>query len=174
MKETRISTDRLTLFPLSIDQLRAYIDKPNKPNQMIGALVSRRILTERLRRALKMKIAKMAKANVDEHHWLTYWLIVINEDGFGAGLVGFKGVPNEAGEVEIGYGIDPDYQGKGHVTEAVKALIDWAFQSDTCMSVLAPDTERENVASNRVLEKVGMYIYFESEDTLSWRINKVV
>ena len=141
---------------------------------MIGASVSRRILTERLRRAIKMKIAKMTEADVHEHFWFTYWLIVINEDGFGAGMAGFKGVPNEAGEVEIGYGIDPEYQGKGYVTEAAKSLIGWAFQRNGCLSVLAPDTKRENAASNRVLEKVGMHIYYESEDALSWRIDKAV
>jgi RimJ/RimL family protein N-acetyltransferase len=115
----------------------------------------------------------MAAVKEEDHPWLTYWIIVLDEDGFGAGMAGFKGVPDEAGEVEIGYGIDPAYQGRGYMTEAVGALIEWAFQEERCRSVIAPDTERANVASNKVLSKVGMHVYEESEDARSWRIDRV-
>jgi hypothetical protein len=166
---SKILTDRLTLISLSIDQLRAYHDGAG---ELEGIPVSRAILTDRLQRAIGMKIDKMAEANPSEHSWVTYWLIVVREDRFGAGMAGFKGVPNEAGEVEIGYGIDPAYQGEGHMTEAVRGLIEWAFQDERCLSVIAPDTERANVASNRVLEKVDMHVYKETPDALSWRIDR--
>jgi ribosomal-protein-alanine N-acetyltransferase len=97
-----IPTDRLTLMPLSIDQLHDYLDGAQA---LEGMRVSRALLTERLRRAIGIKIERMAAAEEDDHPWLTYWLIVVSEDGFGAGMAGFKGVPNEAGEVEIGYGL---------------------------------------------------------------------
>jgi RimJ/RimL family protein N-acetyltransferase len=164
-----ITTDRLTLIPLGIDQLRAYLDGAQ---ELAGIPVSRVMQTDRLRRAIGMKIENMVATNPSNHPWLTYWLIVIREDGFGAGMAGFKGVPDEVGEVEIGYGIDPGYQGKGYTTEAVKALIERAFQDERCRSVSAPNTERGNVASNKVLKKVGMSVYEESEDSLSWRIDK--
>jgi RimJ/RimL family protein N-acetyltransferase len=166
----KIPTDRLTMTPLRIDDLRAYLDGAQ---ELMGMPVSRAILTDRLRRAIGMKIDKMAAVKEEDHPWLTYWIIVLDEDGFGAGMAGFKGIPNEAGEVEIGYGIDPAYQGRGYMTEAVGALIGWAFQEERCRSVIAPDTERANVASNKVLSKVGMHVYEESEDARSWRIDRV-
>jgi GNAT superfamily N-acetyltransferase len=167
----KIPTDRLTMTPLRIDDLRAYLDGAQ---ELMGMPVSRAILTDRLRRAIGMKIDKMQAVDPGEHPWLTYWLIVVNEDDFGVGMAGFKGVPDEAGEVEIGYGIDPAYQGRGYMTEAVGALIEWAFQEERCRSVIAPDTDRANVASNRVLAKVGMHVFEESADSLSWRIDKSV
>jgi RimJ/RimL family protein N-acetyltransferase len=123
-----------------------------------------------------MKLSKMSTAKENDHLWLTYWLVVVDslaDDGlFGAGLLGFKGCPDRNGEVEIGYGIDPDYQNKGYTTEAVRAMIAWAFQDPQCKSVIAPNTQRTNLASNRVLAKVGMRIYRETADALFWRIDR--
>jgi ribosomal-protein-alanine N-acetyltransferase len=167
-----IDTIRLKLFPLSNEELQFYLEQPEKFERSDIPTISRRILTENLERAIRMKIEKMMIADEMDHPWYTYWLILIKEDGFGAGMVGFKGVPNQDGEVEIGYGIDPHYQGRGYMTEAVSALIAWAFQDPQCNSVIAPDTERSNRASNRVLEKAGMHMYQETENQMSWRIDK--
>jgi RimJ/RimL family protein N-acetyltransferase len=119
-----------------------------------------------------MKLAKMGDTEEAEHVWLTYWLIVVRKFHFGAGLVGFKGSPDQHGEVEIGYGIDPDYQGQGYMTEAVTTMMDWAFQDKACNSIVAIDVQKPNIASRRVLEKVGMTVYEESEGTLSYRIDR--
>jgi ribosomal-protein-alanine N-acetyltransferase len=74
--------------------------------------------------------------------------------------------------VEIGYGIDPYTRRQGYTTEAVQALIDWAFSHPECRSIVAPGTLKANIASNRVLEKVGMWVVDESADTLSWAITR--
>ncbi len=59
------------------------------------------------------------------------------------------------------------------MTEAAKGLIAWAFQDARCQAVIAPDTKRWNVASQHVLEKVGMRVYGETLEALDWRIDKV-
>ena len=71
----------------------------------------------------------------------------------GVGRLGFKGFPDEKGSTEIGCGIDPAYQGKGYMSEAVQALIDWAFTHPFCKVITA--TPVENPASKRLLEKPG-------------------
>ncbi|NIM95276.1 MAG: GNAT family N-acetyltransferase [Anaerolineales bacterium] len=172
MENLNINTERILLFPLNLDQLRFYLEDPERLEESLGIPVSSLINTEKLRRALGMKIQKMGVADESDHVWYTYWLIVIRDTEFGAGMVGFKGLPNEKGEVEIGYGIDPDCQGHGYMTEAVGTLIGWAFQQESCRSVIAQYTNRLNVASNRVLEKVGMRVYRETDEALSWRIDK--
>ena len=171
---TQIQTERLRLIPLTLDQLQNYIAGPEVLKQELGFDVSREIVTDRLRRAIAMKIAKMERAALSEYGWYTYWLIVIEDSPFGAGLAGFKGPPNAQGQAEIGYGIDPAYQNNGYMTEAVKALIEWAFQDTRCRSVIAPDTKKWNVGSNHVLKKVGMRIYGETEEALNWRIDKAI
>ena len=120
----------------------------------------------------------MKAANVLDHAWFSYWLLVVStgepgsQSNFGAGLLGFKGLPDPNGEAEIGYGIDPKYQGQGFTTEGVQALIAWAFQDPRCKAVIAPNTLKDNLASNRVLAKVGMIIEHEGELTNDWRLDK--
>jgi ribosomal-protein-alanine N-acetyltransferase len=161
---------------IQTEQLSLYLAAPQQLEQKLGFPVSRRIVTDRVRRAIGMKLSRMALAKEKNHQWHTYWLIVVGSVAgngpFGAGLVGFKGCPDSNGEVEIGYGIDPNYRNKGYTTEAVQAMIAWAFQEPQCMSVIAPNTQRINLASNRVLAKVGMRIYAETDDALFWRIDK--
>jgi ribosomal-protein-alanine N-acetyltransferase len=170
IRKFAILTTRLTLLPLSLEELQLYLEHSSKPEAADKLMISQRLMTENLERAINLKIGKMRDAEEADHLWYTYWLIQIKADGFGAGMVGFKGLPDEQGEVEIGYGMDPHYRNRGFMTEAVNALITWAFQHAECRSVIAPETERLNVASNRVLEKVGMEVYDATETTLSWRV----
>ena len=61
----------------------------------------------------------------------------------------------EGPKVGIGYGSARAYWGKGYVTEATCAVIQWAFQQPSIYRVYAT-TDVENIASRRVMEKVGM------------------
>jgi nucleoside-diphosphate-sugar epimerase len=169
---TLIQTGRLQLIPLTLEQLQNYITNPTKLEQKLGFAVSREIVTDRLRRAIAMKVGKMERVPPLEHEWYTYWLIVLKDQPFGAGLAGFKGLPDAQGQAEIGYGIDPICQNKGYMTEAVKALIEWAFQDARCRAVIAPDTKKWNTASNHVLKKAGMQVYGETKDALDWRMDE--
>ncbi len=167
-----LNTERLDLFPLSPAQLELYLEQPAQLEQELGFTVSRAIVTERVERAIRMKLAKMAHIEQARLAWYTYWLLVIRAAPFGAGLAGFKGFPDQNGDAEIGYGIDPGCQGQGYTTEAVRCLINWAFQEPACRSVVARDTKKWNVASHRVLAKVGMQVYEESEDALWLRVER--
>ncbi len=167
-----ILTPRLKLIALTPEQLVLYLEAPNRLERALGFPVARDILTEIVQRAIRIKLSKMAQAPAQDYAWYTYWLVVPADRPYGAGLAGFKGAPDGQGEVELGYGIDPACQGQGYATETARALIAWAFRSPACTSVIAPNTKRSNVASNRVLEKVGMRVYAETADAISWRIDK--
>ena len=65
----------------------------------------------------------------------------------------FKGLSTD-GIAEIGYGISEEYQNNGYATEAVKAVLEWAFSHPKVSSVEA-ETDSDNTASKRVLEKCG-------------------
>ncbi|MEP7136914.1 MAG: GNAT family N-acetyltransferase [Chloroflexota bacterium] len=58
-------------------------------------------------------------------------------------------------KVGVGYVIARAHWGKGYMPEATRAIIEWAFQQPAIYRVYAT-TDVENVASQRVLEKVGM------------------
>jgi len=82
------------------------------------------------------------------------------------GGIGFKSSPNERGEVEIGYGISGSFQGRGVATEAVLALCELARRG--ARAVIA-ETDIENVASQRVLEKSGFRIEAQGVALIRWR-----
>jgi len=165
-----ILTQRLQLIPLDLTQLELALQNIEALETPLNAIMMRSWMTDRVRRAIGMKIDKMRKANISQHDWLTYWLIVIKDENVGAGMLGFKGFPDENGSTEIGYGIDEAYQGKGYMREAVQALIDWAFTHPFCNVITA--SEVENPASRRLLEKLGAQLVSASDHSTSWEIRK--
>lgn len=68
---------------------------------------------------------------------------------------GFKGGPDDAGAVEIGYEIASELWNQGFATEAARAMIAYAFTHPTVQAVIA-HTLAETNASNAVLQKLGM------------------
>ena len=163
-------TPRLLLVPLTLSQLQLCLTDLSTLEVELGLSISRDVITERVQRAIRMKIGKMTE--LDEAHlpWQTYWLIVVSEENVGAGLAGFKGVPDADGVTEIGYGITPSYQNRGYMTEAVKALVAWAFQHPFCKAITA--TEVKNPASRRLLEKLGARLVAEDDTSTSWKFTK--
>lgn len=86
-------------------------------------------------------------------------------------MLGFKGPPDNDGAVEIGYGIAPAYEGKGYTTEVVCALVGWAFSQPGCLAVTA-NTQQDNPASQRVLEKNGFHLSGLDNEMLYWRLDQ--
>lgn len=167
----QVETERLVLLPLSADYLRLCLEKLPQLELELGIEISPDILTESVGRAMGIKLTKMALVKEWRHVWYTYWLLIVKEEQYGVGVAGFKGHPTQRGEVEIGYSIAPAYQGHGYMTEAVEVMIAWAFEMPRCTAVSAK-TLKSNLASQRVLEKVGMQITNETEDSLMWRLVK--
>jgi RimJ/RimL family protein N-acetyltransferase len=60
----------------------------------------------------------------------------------------------DAFQVEIGYTVSPNYQGKGYAVEAVKAVLDHLF-GDLQKHRISASVDPENVRSIRLLEKIG-------------------
>ena len=165
-----LRTHRLLLVPLTKLQLQLCITDLPALETELGMPFDEKVITERVQRAIQMKLDKMTVMDESLHPWQTYWLIVLIEENVGAGLAGFKGVPDAEKSVEIGYGIAPSYQNKGYMTEAVKALVGWALEQPHCSRVTATDVE--NPASYRLLEKLGAHLVTEDESSSSWEFTR--
>ena len=87
-----------------------------------------------------------------EHQTRFPYMVTLKEAGQVMGMID----PHiEGPKLGIGYGAARAFWGKGYMTEATRAVIHWAFQQPSIYRVYAT-TDVENVASRRVLEKVGM------------------
>lgn len=170
--KTQLETERLHLLALTSDQLALALDAPERLEQELGISFSREQFSDPVRRAIGMKLSRMPAVDEALHPWYTYWLIVIAAESYGAGMAGFKGEPDKESVVEIGYGIDEAYRCQGFMTEAVRALIAWAFADPACREVTAQGVLRSNVSSQRVLIKAGLQVCGEDAETQDWRLEK--
>jgi RimJ/RimL family protein N-acetyltransferase len=79
-----------------------------------------------LRNFLLFRLAQLA-VDPSIREWLGRLMILAEPDGRRViGSIGFHGPPDEAGRVEIGYRVEPEYRRQGYAKEAVAALFDWA------------------------------------------------
>jgi RimJ/RimL family protein N-acetyltransferase len=166
VKPFSLKTERLRLTPLNLRQLER-IREREAIEAVLGVPAADDLLTPPVLKALEIKISRMSNLSESAHRWLTYWLLVLAPDPTGIGLAGFKGVPDVDGQVEIGYGIASACEGRGYTTEAVSALVDWAFLQPGCRVIIA-ETRRDNPASQRVLQKTGFQIADEDQELLCW------
>ena len=70
-------------------------------------------------------------------------------------IAGLHALKDQPGQVEIGFTLASEYQGKGYATEAVSGLLDYVFRG-LCKHRVTAITDARNAAAARVLEKVGM------------------
>lgn len=155
--------NRIAIFPLTLDELQI-IDTAAKGEVSAKKTISGghfiadivEIINDRkgFKRAVKIKIEKMEKAQKFMHPWLTYWLIVHLKTGKPVGFVGFKGFP-EDGSAEVGYGIHSEHEGKGYAGEALKLILKWAEKEGKCRKVTATRVDLKNIGSQKVLERNG-------------------
>ena len=83
------------------------------------------------------------------------WAVEEKESGRMIGTCGFTrfDLPHNVGE--IGYVLNPDFQGKGYATEAAKRVIDFGF-SELGLHRIEAKFMEGNEASLNVMEKLGM------------------
>src|SRR5215207_8948801 len=62
--------------------------------------------------------------------WTHSFTIMHRASGAIIGSCAYKGPPDANETVEIAYGVNPAYQGRGVATEAAQALVDYAMSSD--------------------------------------------
>ena len=80
--------------------------------------------------------------------------IILRETGEVIGSIGFHGPPDEAGTVEIGYGIVVQYRGRGLMGESAVAICGLAWSRPGITRIIA-QTAEANAASAGVLRHAG-------------------
>lgn len=78
-------------------------------------------------------------------------------DGAIIGALSFRFESFDFEIVEIGYRFVPEYQGQGYAVEAVSLMVDWLIK-DIGVHKIVAKCDPENVASVRVMEKLGMQL----------------
>jgi RimJ/RimL family protein N-acetyltransferase len=106
-------------------------------------------------RVAAQKLVRQAEAaGADFNGQWGMYEIVLRETGEVIGSIGFHGPPDEAGTVEIGYGIVEQYRGRGLMGESAVAICDLAWSRPEVRRIIAR-TGDSNAASAGVLKHAG-------------------
>ncbi len=160
-----LQTNRLSITPFTLDLIRSLVaDRATFAHQLMAQLPDDWPDPHLSR--LFHAIAQANSHNLATEDWGGH-LIIRREGRVIIGYAGFKGPPDAAGTIEVGYGIGDSYQRQGFATEAVAALIDWAFTQPAVRRVVA-ECLPDNAASIRVLEKLGMRQLAPAAEMLDW------
>lgn len=95
------------------------------------------------------------------------WLALVPATGELIGSVGFIGRPDDAGVIEIGFGVRERFRRQGYCEEMTRALLDWAQSQPAVRSVTA-HCDTTNVASQRVLRRLGFVQDGDADGMLAW------
>lgn len=106
----------------------------------------------------KEKVAKFIQRQLDQWEEIGYawWAVTLatDADSMILGWQGLQYLP-DTDEVEVGYLLSREHWGHGYATEGARASLAYGFEMldvDEIVGIVHP----ENIASQRVLEKVGM------------------
>lgn len=156
-----IETGRLRIVPLDADALNMLIDDSEKFQEEYNVRYDAHPVEGGYKNML-LRQSEAVSDDEDNYYWNTLWLIA--KEGTAIGGIYFKGCPSD-GVVEIGYGQNKKYEGKGYMSEAVKAFLRFAFLSGA-ERVIA-ETEKNNVKSQNVLKRCGFAPYMQG-NTIWW------
>jgi len=87
------------------------------------------------------------------------WAVVSQQDEVLMGYCGLR-FSEEFEEIELMYALHPDYWGQGYMTEAAGKVLQTGFEELKLLEIFS-FTLPENIASLRVMEKIGMEFFRE-------------
>ncbi len=138
MNDLKIETERLALYPLSNEAMRQLIDA--EKDEMLKQAYS--------------EMLQGCIADPKNRIWYSMWVMELKEKpGIIVGDFCFKG-PSKNGMVEIGYGLRDGFCGNGFMTEAVKAISEWALTQKN-VNIVEAETSDDNEKSKNVLFNAG-------------------
>jgi RimJ/RimL family protein N-acetyltransferase len=166
-----IQTERLHLYPHSPDQLLALIDEPDRYEGLSGFPAAAGLREFFVSGEVSAEFLASLSALEGPDPWHLGFAVVHPASRSVIGSGGFKGPPDADGMVEIAYGIVPEHEGRGYATEVARALVGYAYESDSVKLVRAHTLPTPN-ASTKVLTKCGFGFVgevIEPDDGLVWR-----
>jgi len=153
----QLETKRLYLIPLTAKQLQLWVENIPALEKELNCNYQAEPMEGIFLEIVKHQVKKTAD---DETNYLyhTFWFLVRKTDRIVVGSADFKDVPDENGEVEIGYGLGKNFERNGYMTEAVKAMCKWALEQNGVSHVIA-ETDIDNPASQNILKRCGFSLY---------------
>ncbi|MFB0921518.1 MAG: GNAT family N-acetyltransferase [Oscillospiraceae bacterium] len=163
----KVDTERLELVALDARQMRLWLRDLSALEKELNCTYKAEALEGDFLRIVEGQ-AKLTEENAAEYYWHSFWFLIRKSDRTVVGSADFKKGPNEKGEVEIGYGLGKEFEHNGYMTEAVKAMCDWAKRQPKVKNVIA-ETLLDNQPSQNILKRCGFKETSRGE-SVWWRV----
>ena len=130
-----VPEDRKTIFLLRTDiQVSMYLDRP-----VTGSETEAAAFIEKIRSNGDLGLA-------------FYWAICLNTDPELIGTIGLWNFSEDGTLAELGYEMFPAFQGRGLMSEAIRAVLDFGFHNRGLTAIEA-STHKDNTRSIKLLSK---------------------
>lgn len=169
LSQLTIATHRLLLIPFTAHSCSAVLNNNLNALAALGLQPGNGYPDDETLQTLPRILINLGK--VPEPSGFESWMVVIKDTNTIIGDVGFKGIPNSTGAIDIGYGLIATERKKGYAHEAVAGLIKWAF-SQPQVKVITARSLTDNIASARVLQKLYFNAETEHDGMLHWLLRK--
>ena len=158
------------LIPCSLELTEALSDR-TRAEALLDARIPRGWPDAELRGLLRLYDTWLR----DDPSFFGYgpWIAVTRERRTVVGSAGFVGKARENGDLELGFGTASRYRKRGYATEAASALVAWGLGRPGVKRIVA-ECAPDNLASIRVLEKIGMRRRGRKGGMLRWAIERRV
>ena len=158
-----LETERLILFPYTSYNLHLFNTNLKQFEKEYDVYYYGEELDHLLTNYL-IKLEEEIKKDNDNYLFFTEFLIVLKTNSHIIGSIDFKYIPIN-GITEVGYGLNPKYEGNGYMSEALKCFLEFG-KSKGIKKVLA-DTIPDNYKSQKVLKKCG-FNFIRKDKNLWW------
>ena len=163
------------LKPLTLQELkwllhgRDYLEKKLNLNSIPFDLSAGPEFMQEFEMALKEYLIPQVQENESHFEWFTHWLIIDADKHVAVGGIGINGLPDEHGEVMLGYFVNVRFEGKSYASLATKTLSSWVFQNKDVKFIIA-DTLIDGFASQAVLRKCGFEVRNKTDEIIRWEL----
>ena len=153
LKQPVISTPRLELHHISADRLIDLFEKRDDTFALSGESFTNplRVLID-FQGPLAWRVPQV-KADPATNKWFVRW-IVLKENREVIGSTSFHGAPDASGMMEIGLGIENQYQNQGYAKEALLGMWRWVLTFSE-VTTLRYTVSPENLPSIAVIKYFG-------------------
>jgi len=165
MEIYNIITDRLIIIPMTYSMVCSVISGNYNTLEKFGVKLNGKWPLQDT-----IDILCFIKDNMDKNDEINgfdVWMVVKKEDMTIIGDAGFKGEPDEKGEIEIGFGLIEEEHRKGYGYEVANSLMEWASQNNA-VKVIKADCLIDNVGSISILKKCEMREINRDSELIYW------
>ena len=153
LTSTAIRSDNLDLVPMSLPLMEALLCQDRESAQRMVEYRIPADWPQGMESVLRFRTV-IARAQPETLPLLLRAIVLRVDPEVVVGRIGFHGPTDEAGMLEIGYEVFPQYRRRGHARESVLAMLRWARRDPTVLRFRA-SVSPHNVPSLRLVTGLG-------------------